>query len=117
MEKETLISELKQISKSLFNQKDFFKAGQINLAIDVLEETILPIETDLGKPLTNKIFEDYGLPILNEIEPDFTEKRRVHNWKNYVSTLYVTNWKYLTYREKVIIYCEAQKQADAEEWD
>jgi len=43
MEKTTLITELKGISKSLFEKKDFQNAGRINLAIDVLEE-VLPIK-------------------------------------------------------------------------
>jgi len=40
MKKELLITELKKISKGLFNKKQFQDAGRINLAIDVLE--ILP---------------------------------------------------------------------------
>lgn len=33
-----IILKLKQISKSLFEKKEFQRAGKINLAIDVLEE-------------------------------------------------------------------------------
>jgi hypothetical protein len=32
------IKELEKISKELFDKQDFFRAGRINLAIDVLNE-------------------------------------------------------------------------------
>ena len=66
------------------------------------------------------IFVDYGLPIMSDEElakADFENRGKIHEWKNYVSELYVKEWHNLTYRERVIIYCEAQKQADREEWD
>lgn len=62
MEKQTLITELKQISKDLFDKKEFQNAGRINLAIDVLEEA-LPQEKsseDLENIKWKKIEEDFS---------------------------------------------------------
>ena len=42
MEKKILIQELKKISKAYFNKKDYISTGQINLAIDVIEDYDLP---------------------------------------------------------------------------
>jgi hypothetical protein len=55
MEKQTLITELKQISKGLFDKKDFQNAGRINLAIDVLEEVI---------PNPNEESKDIRIPVV-----------------------------------------------------
>lgn len=42
MKKQHLIQELKKISKAYFDKKDYISAGQINLAIDVIEDYELP---------------------------------------------------------------------------
>jgi len=66
------------------------------------------------------IFTEYGISIRDEKTLDnveFENKGKVHEWRNYVSPLYQKEWKNLTYREKVIIYCEAYNQAEKEEWD
>ncbi len=72
------------------------------------------------KKFTNAVFKEYGMPIKSDADLkdiDFKNKSRVHEWKNYVQDFYVKNWQDLTYRERVIIYCEAEYQADKEEWD
>jgi len=69
------------------------------------------------------VFESYGLPIKTEtdlkaVSVDFKNKEKVHDWRNHVSDFYVENWDSLTFREKAIIYCEAQYQADNEQnWE
>jgi len=47
MKKQTLINELEKISKSFFDKKDYISAGQINRAIDVIED--LPNELFIDK--------------------------------------------------------------------
>lgn len=38
MDKETLLKELKRISDNFFTQQDFISAGQINRAMDCIEQ-------------------------------------------------------------------------------
>jgi len=66
------------------------------------------------------IFQDAGIKpmkraLLNKTE--FENIGKVHDWRKYVSKLYQREWCNLTYREKVIIYCEAEYHASREEWD
>jgi len=49
--------------------------------------------------------------------PEFEKADRIHDWRNHVSDIYKKEWKNLTYREKVIIYCEAEYEAHNEEWE
>lgn len=51
MEKQILLQELKKISDHYFNKKDYISAGQINLAMDVIEDYdgVLP-QADVIKP-------------------------------------------------------------------
>lgn len=41
MEKEILITELKFISNHFFQTKDYIRAGQINIAIDAINELFI----------------------------------------------------------------------------
>ena len=52
-----------------------------------------------------------------EVEnPNFKQKSKVHDWKNYVGD-FEYFWDELTLREKQIIYVLAEQQANAEYWD
>lgn len=53
MEKETLLQALKHISDVYFNKKDYISAGQINRAMDVVEDYdgVIPKST-----ITNKTY-------------------------------------------------------------
>lgn len=54
---------------------------------------------------------------LNYQNPNFNNKRRVHDWKNYVPYNWAKNWNEFTEREKKIIAILCDEQADREEWD
>jgi len=64
------------------------------------------------------IFEEFIKTNYIDIDrPDFDNKTKVHDWRNYVPYNWQTNWGQFTEREKKIIAVMAQMQADNEEWD
>lgn len=58
---------------------------------------------------------NYNKVDLNNV--DFSNKNKVHEWKNYIEDIYIRHWNELTDREKKIIYISCKEQADREEWD
>ena len=68
MEKEILIRELNYISKVYFEKKDYISAGQINRAIDVVEDyfAVLP-QADVIK----SVCDDNCEPTFQNKEGDF----------------------------------------------
>lgn len=66
------------------------------------------------------IFEIYNIPKVSKEKLESTNFENIgyiHDWRKYVSDIFKEEWKNLTYREKVIIYCQSEKQADEEQWD
>lgn len=59
----------------------------------------------------------FVLPSKEIDEPNFNNKDKVHDWKNYVPEDWIKNWEKFSYKEKQIIYILTQERADAEEWD
>ena len=51
------------------------------------------------------------------LEPDFEEKNRIHNWKNYIPSQFKKVWPELTIEIKLSFYIMAELQASAEDWD
>ena len=62
------------------------------------------------------LFEDFTKHI-NLDNPEFENRKKVHDWRNYVPYEWVKEWDRLTEREKRIIAVMAETQADKEEWD
>lgn len=55
---------------------------------------------------------------LADIElPNFNNKRKCHDWGNYVPQEFQDNWLCFTYREKQIIAIMAYEFAQNEEWN
>jgi len=65
------------------------------------------------------LFQDYTaeLSMIDINNPDFKNKSKVHDWRNYVPSDWQNNWEQFTKRERQIIAVMAQSQADKEEWD
>lgn len=65
------------------------------------------------------LFQDYTeqLSTIDINNPDFKNKSKVHDWRNYVPFDWQKNWEQLTERERKIIFVMAEIQADKEEWD
>ena len=65
------------------------------------------------------LFQDYTaeLSMIDINNPDFENKSKVHDWRNYVPYDWQKNWEQFTERERQIIAVMAQSQADKEEWD
>ena len=65
------------------------------------------------------LFQDYiaELSGININEPDFENKSKVHDWRNYVPYDWQNNWDCFTEQERQIIAVMANSQADKEEWD
>ena len=61
------------------------------------------------------LFEDFTKHI-NLDKPEFENRTRVHDWRNYVPDEWVKEWDSLTEREKRIVAVMAETQADKEEW-
>lgn len=56
-----------------------------------------------------------GAPSLRELrEETFSDKSRVHNWRNYVPK---NEWKDFTDLERLIYWFKATNEANNEEWD
>lgn len=51
------------------------------------------------------------------LTPDWSERRRVHNWKNYINQAVRDIWNSFTPEQKKILSDNAQDQAEKEEWD
>jgi hypothetical protein len=49
--------------------------------------------------------------------PHWDRKERVCDWRNYVPDLVQKSWDHLSLETKLIVYCMAEQQASAEEWD
>jgi hypothetical protein len=66
-----------------------------------------------------KLFQDYTeeLSMIDIHNPDFKNKSKVHDWRNYVPYDWRNNWEQFTERERKIIAVMAQIQADKEVWD
>jgi hypothetical protein len=47
-------------------------------------------------------------------EETFTHKSRVHDWRNYAADY---RWARMTDLERLLDYAQAERAADAEEWD
>lgn len=62
------------------------------------------------------LFEDFTKHI-NLDKPEFENRTKAHDWRNYVPDEWVKDWDSLTEREKRIIAVMAETQADKEEWD
>jgi hypothetical protein len=65
------------------------------------------------------LFKEYTeeLSMINIDKPEFENKDKVHDWRNYVPYEWQNNWEQFTQRERQIIAVMAQTQADKEEWD
>lgn len=53
---------------------------------------------------------------MNLDNPEFENRTKIHDWRNYVPDEWVKEWSSLTEREKMIIVVMAETQADNEEW-
>lgn len=51
------------------------------------------------------------------VSPDWNDKRRCHDWRNYISEELREIWETFTLEQKRIIARNAQNIADKEEWD
>lgn len=49
--------------------------------------------------------------------PDWGDRSRVHNWKNYVSERMKQIWAECSIEVRLALFLGATKQAQAEEWD
>ncbi len=58
--------------------------------------------------------EDYKKDIKN---PNFENKGRVHNWRNYIDDEIKSLWYLLSEDAKLIAYIQAKRSAYNEEWD
>lgn len=54
---------------------------------------------------------------INLNEPKFQERKKVHDWRNYVPSDWRKNWNDFTENEKKIIAVMAEMQADAEDYN
>ena len=65
------------------------------------------------------IFKNYKteLSMINVNNPDFKNKKRIHDWRNHVEDDWIENWDQLTERERKIICVMAQRLANNEDWD
>ena len=50
-------------------------------------------------------------------DPDFKNRGRVHEWKNYIPDVYIEGWKFLEINTKIGLYVMAKQAANSEEWD
>jgi len=58
-----------------------------------------------------------SLPDSNPYVPDWENKNKCHDWKNYVSADVKRLWPQLTDEQKVAIAANFQQIADQEDWD
>lgn len=54
---------------------------------------------------------------LEYLNPDFSNCRRVHDWKNHVGDNTKVIWHTFTEDQKKALYLDAEFLADREEWD
>ncbi len=57
------------------------------------------------------------LSFVDILNPDFKNRTKVMDWRNYVPFDWQENWNKFSIRERKIIAVMAQMQADKEEWD
>lgn len=71
------------------------------------------------KNIKMNLFKEYVeiLSGININKPDFENKQKVHDWRNYVPYDWQKNWEEFTERERQIIAVMTQTQAENEEWD
>lgn len=50
-------------------------------------------------------------------EDNFSNGEKIHDWRKYIDSDFVEHWKELTWREKGILFIQAQRRAADEEWD
>lgn len=50
-------------------------------------------------------------------DPRWGDRGRVHDWRNYVPDAIRDNWDSLSEETRLVVYCMAEQQASAEEWD
>lgn len=68
------------------------------------------------------LFDDFGFderPEQNLLDTDFLNIGHAHDWRNHVPAFLRggEEWKNLTHRERCIIYCNAERNAEKEEWE
>ncbi|PKQ69380.1 hypothetical protein BZG01_00130 [Labilibaculum manganireducens] len=65
-----------------------------------------------------KLFAKMNQFTINKFEDDdFEMAGKVCDWRNHVPDALKKDWKFLTQREKEIIFLMAEQQASAEKWD
>lgn len=71
-----------------------------------------------------KEFEDVLYPLTTVTQlvqtldnPDWEDKREVHNWKNYVPSYAKRNWTRLSLETRALVFCMTSKLAHNEDWD
>lgn len=63
-----------------------------------------------------KLFNKY-IKHIDLNKPEFNKVTTVHDWRNYVPSVFQENWGNFTHQEKQIIVVMCEIQADKEEWD
>lgn len=61
--------------------------------------------------------EDYTITPEDYLSPDWENKRKVHDWKNYASHSLIGMWDNFTQEQKRVIAQSLQEAADREEWE
>ncbi|WP_228745558.1 recombinase RecA [Klebsiella quasipneumoniae] len=61
--------------------------------------------------------EDYIITPEDYFSPDWENKEKVHDWKNYASDGLIRIWGDFTLEQKLVIAQSLQKAADLEEWE
>ena len=51
------------------------------------------------------------------LNPDFSDCRRIHEWKNYIGQETANIWHTFTDEQKQVLYFDAEYRAGLEEWD
>lgn len=90
------------------------------------EVTIMDISSDDGVTVTSVPGKAAGPPPLpledseipeDALDPTWSEARRVHDWRNYVSDHVRHLWHTFTPLQRIALAAQAKNEADSEEWD
>jgi len=49
--------------------------------------------------------------------PEFEKKSRVHDWRNYIDTYFQERWHSLPIETRLILFINAERRADSEQWE
>lgn len=113
-----------ELKMPVFSVDDECNKEESNIAEWIIKNQIIYLAMHATIQFKDKLFKSMSInknynviDFLRELNRGWKHIGKVHDWRNYVNSILQDEWKNLTFREKLLIFAAAEKQANNEEWD